>query len=459
MIRSQYGIRTGMCGSVVIKGFVGRAEYVSQLTQLSQIGHNTQVRYIARGSTCSKSPFLLHPNVKVRKPKTKEELAEERFNELLHSKNRFIRWGAFLRTESFNKNLTKFLFVLYGIFLVYGYYYMKRLYVKDHELRDLLIKQEQNGTNEYENLRIKQLQNKLRTRDSIKLARYEKLIEEDAIKDFDGIELENVDQNKENTNILPARDTTPFYEIKAAEYDKGINFEEKMIGMGRRRKWLMKHCKGDVLEVACGTGRNIKYVDIDKINSITFLDSSKQMMEIAHKRFRDRFPTFKKAAFVVGRAENLLELAQDNSKFEAGDVPDTKVKYDTIIEAFGLCSHEDPLRALNNFTKLLKPDGRIILLEHGRGDKKFINKILDKRAAKRLETWGCRWNLDIGELLDDSGLDVVKEERSHMGTTWCIVAKRKCDVKRQDEIGFFEKYIKSSVDRKIQSITDNNNSN
>lgn len=79
---------------------------------------------------------------------------------------------------------------------------------------------------------------------------------------------------------------------------------------------------------------------------------------------------------------------------------------------------------MKNFQELLKPGGRIVLLEHGRGSVGLINKILDKRAKRRLETWGCRWNLDIGEILDDSGLDVVEEYTSHLGTTWCVVAKR-----------------------------------
>ena len=99
----------------------------------------------------------------------------------------------------------------------------------------------------------------------------------------------------------------------------------------------------------------------------------------------------------------------------------------------------------------MKPHGRLVLLEHGRGRYSIINKILDKRSVKRLETWGCRWNLDIGEILDDSGLEIVEEKRVHWGTTWCIVAKQKGDIKKQDEVGFFEKYIGSSIKEKYEN--------
>lgn len=338
---------------------------------------------------------------------------------------------------------------------------MKKLYAKEKELERLEEKSKSGEANEYELLRIKQLRGKLRRRDELKLASYEKM-RENGTDSFDGITLDNNDQNKLNENILPARDTTEFYEGKAEEYDKGVNFEEKIIFMGSRRKWLMRHCEGDVLEVASGTGRNLKYLDANHINSITFLDSSEKMMEITYKKFKKMYPSFKKAAFVVGKAENLVDLAKANvpanddkhSMEEITSVKSdtTKVKYDTIIETFGLCSHYDPVQSLKNFAALLKPEGRIILLEHGRGTYEFVNKILDDRAEKRLKTWGCRWNLDIGEILDDSGLEIVDESRAHFGTTWCIVAKKKGSIKKKEEVGFFEKYFGSSIKKKLESM-------
>lgn len=405
--------------------------------------------------------FVSKPNTRVRRPKLQEDLAREKFEEQLNSDIWWVRWGAIARSEKFTKGMTKYLVGVYIVFLFFGGWYMKRLYRKEKDLESLEWKQSMGGTNEYENLRIKELRNHLRTRDRLKLDIYKKMREEQGIENFDGIQLENNDQNKLNENILPSRDTTEFYDQKAEEYDDGVNFEERAIFMGRRRKWLMRHCEGDVLEAACGTGRNIKYLDPALLNSITFLDSSERMMEITHRKFRDAFPTFKKAAFVVGKAENLVDLAQgthkdgskedlntDNHDIDVVKKGSTKVQYDTVLEAFGLCSHEDPVKALKNFVFLLKPGGRIVLLEHGRGEYGFVNKILDKRAEKRLKTWGCRWNLDIGEILDDSGLEIVEERRTHFGTTWCIVAKRKGDVKKKSEIGFIEKYFQSGLKEK-----------
>ncbi|CAK9441300.1 uncharacterized protein LODBEIA_P51690 [Lodderomyces beijingensis] len=238
-------------------------------------------------------------------------------------------------------------------------------------------------------------------------------------------------RNGDNTSVMQAEDTTDFYDAKAKEYDDAVKWEERGILMGGKRRWLMSHIKGDVLEIACGTGRNIPYLSsyIDKVKSYTFLDSSQNMVEITKDKFHNAFPHFKKVAFTKGKAEDLLEMAGD----------DQSLKYDTIIEAFGLCCHEDPVRVLQNMASLLKPGGRIILLEHGRSKWQFMNNHLDFRSKKRWETWKCRWNLDIGELVDEAGLDITQEKRAHLSTTWMLVLKRPEDPKNQDEKPFLDK--------------------
>ncbi|AET38720.1 putative RNA methyltransferase Ecym_3223 [Eremothecium cymbalariae DBVPG len=399
-----------------------------------------------------------------RRVKTKGELEEENLERQMKSSDLIVRWGAIARSEKFKKGMTKYMIGAYLIFLLYGFHFMKKVYYKDKELENLTQKANAGCINEYEALRLKELSGKLRTRDKLKLDEYRRMQKEDStLENFDGISLENNDQNRLNEHVLPPRDTTEFFDAKAETYDQDLSFESKIIMMGRRRKWLTRHCKGDVLEVACGTGLNVEYLDPTKINSITFLDSSEKMMEITNKKFRERFPNFKKAAFVLGKAEELVDMASVDPVAKSDDENSTnciekvssgnaRIHYDTIIQSFGLCSHYDPVKALQNFATLLKPGGRIVLLEHGRGTYDFINKILDARAVKRVETWGCRWNLDIGEILDDSGLEIVEEKRTHLGTTWCIVAKRKGESKRKDEVGFVEKYLRSGVRARLDQF-------
>lgn len=68
----------------------------------------------------------MNSNRVIRKQKTKEELAKERFEEQLRSPNRFVRWGAIARSEKFSKGMTKYMIGAYVIFLIYGLFFTKK---------------------------------------------------------------------------------------------------------------------------------------------------------------------------------------------------------------------------------------------------------------------------------------------------------------------------------------------
>ncbi|ODV84987.1 hypothetical protein CANARDRAFT_199814 [[Candida] arabinofermentans NRRL YB-2248] len=393
---------------------------------------------------------------KTKKIKTPEQIKaeedEKKYQEAINSDSWFRKWGAITASFEFNRKATKYYIGLYIIFIGYGIHYFQKLYNRDVEKKDLLNKRDlilsQGGTlTEWERLRLRELGGDLiRTTDVEKLKAYLKLRDEWQAK-VDACETEEekkalgefnpspqdieplVDHSHEHS-VLPPKDLTEFYDNIAEDYDSQISSEELFSLMSRKRKWVMKHCKGDVLEVASGTGRNIPYMNPSNVSSYTFLDTSTKMMEVTYEKFKQTWPEFSKVKFVVGKAEDLLNLTGGN-----------KIKYDTIVETFGLCSHQDPVKALENMKGLLKPGGRIVLLEHGRGTFDFINSKLDSRAEKHSESWGCRWNLDIGELVDESGLEITEEKRSHFGTTWCIVAKMPGDVIEIEELGFFDKYF------------------
>lgn len=216
---------------------------------------------------------------------------------------------------------------------------------------------------------------------------------------------------------IPApRDTTEIFDNMAKEYDNKIWLEELTSHIWYRRRQVMKNVRGDVLEVSCGTGRNIPYFDPDEINSITFLDSSKTMLELSREKFTNKFPTFSRVQYVRGRAEDLATMAEKSGQ-----------RFDTIYETFGLCSHENPDQALKNFEKLLRKNGRIVLLEHGRSTYDSLNKTMDKKAEERVKEWGCRWNLDIDAIVRNSGLEVIQAKRYHFGSTYFYLLKRKGD--------------------------------
>jgi len=97
--------------------------------------------------------------------------------------------------------------------------------------------------------------------------------------------------------------------------------------------------------------------------------------------------------------------------------------FDTVVSTFSLCSVNDPKRVLNEMQRVCKEDGTILLLEHGKSKWIWLNRILDRGVDKHVQEWGCRWNKDILQLIKEAGMDVIKINRWHFGTTYYIIAK------------------------------------
>ena len=100
--------------------------------------------------------------------------------------------------------------------------------------------------------------------------------------------------------------------------------------------------------------------------------------------------------------------------------------FDTILQTMGLCSTPNPSGLLAHLGSMINPDkGQILLLEHGRSHYTWLNRILDNTAPAHADRFGCWWNRDIGRIVEDSGLEVIKIQRYHLGTTWWVELKPK----------------------------------
>jgi hypothetical protein len=60
------------------------------------------------------------------------------------------------------------------------------------------------------------------------------------------------------------------YDVIAQSYDSMVGWDENVMGMWLLRKWLVKpNARGEVLEVATGTGRNLSlYQEVRKLISL-----------------------------------------------------------------------------------------------------------------------------------------------------------------------------------------------
>ncbi len=207
-------------------------------------------------------------------------------------------------------------------------------------------------------------------------------------------------------------------------FDNSVDFYEQFSGIRRWRKRLAREAEGHVLEVSAGTGRNSDYYRLKKCKSLTFVDLSEGMVELAEKKFKRLHPEYDKpvsprppVAFVTQSALEPLPDGIIEEVTRSGG-------YDTILQTMGLCSTPEPARLLMHLGTLTHPErGRVLLLEHGRSYYDWLNNILDKMAAERADKQGCWWNRDIEQIVEDSGLVVERMRRKHFGTLYIVEAR------------------------------------
>jgi ubiquinone/menaquinone biosynthesis C-methylase UbiE len=163
-------------------------------------------------------------------------------------------------------------------------------------------------------------------------------------------------------------------------------------GLARWRRWLVAGAGGRVLDLGCGTGRNLP-----------LLPASARAVGLepawpALRRARRRAPH---VALVVGSAEAL--------PFRDGT-------FDTVLSGLVFCSVEDPPRALGEVRRVLRPGGRLRMLEHVRSTrpwKAWLQRRLQP-AWTRL-TGGCHPDRDTEATVEAAGYEIEPAGRRARG--------------------------------------------
>lgn len=198
----------------------------------------------------------------------------------------------------------------------------------------------------------------------------------------------------------------------APGYDGEIERDEASSGILELRKKMAGRASGRVLEVAGGTGRNLNFYSDEAIADLLIIDYSEKMLQVAAQKVAES-----RATQAGGGVASRVTLAVTDAARMAA-VP--SAAYDTVVDTFGLCSFEAPERALGEMVRVCKPDGQILLLEHGVSDWSALAWWQQHRLNRHVVRWGCYWNRDILQLVEDAGLRVDEVERRHLGTTYLL---------------------------------------
>ncbi|MCU4801271.1 methyltransferase domain-containing protein [Halobacteria archaeon HArc-gm2] len=164
---------------------------------------------------------------------------------------------------------------------------------------------------------------------------------------------------------------------------------------GRYREQLFSRADGRVLDVACGTGINFRYLPDDV--ELTGVDLSEAMLERAREQ-----------AAELGRDVDL-------QRADAADLPYPDDSFDTVISSLSTCTFPEPITVLREMDRVCRPDGRILLLEHGRSSLGPVARFQDWWAPRHFESMGCRWNQEPADLVAEAGFDSFEVRKRFLG--------------------------------------------
>ncbi|MFI7282810.1 class I SAM-dependent methyltransferase [Micromonospora chersina] len=201
--------------------------------------------------------------------------------------------------------------------------------------------------------------------------------------------------NTAKTSESPTARQRRVWDKTAPSYDKQIAFFEK-VQFGGGREWIGDRARGRVLEVAVGTGRNLSHYPADA--TLTGIELSPAMLTIAAQRAAD-----------LGRDVDLREGDAEN-------LPFSDASFDTVVCVLSLCTIPDPATAIKEMKRVLKPGGRLLLLDHigSSWPPIYVAQWLLERLTIRAA--GEHFTRRQLPLVQAAGFRIVETERLKAGT-------------------------------------------
>ncbi len=155
-----------------------------------------------------------------------------------------------------------------------------------------------------------------------------------------------------------------------------------------QRRRVVPRAAGRVLEVGIGTGLNLSFYDPQKVMHLVGIDPAQQMHRLARRRSEK-----------AGLPVELHALSADR-------LPLDSASFDSVVCTYTLCSVPDPMAALAEMRRVLRPGGKLLFAEHGLAPDRQV-----ARWQARLEPYwsriagGCHLSRDVPALLAEAGFD------------------------------------------------------
>ena len=159
--------------------------------------------------------------------------------------------------------------------------------------------------------------------------------------------------------------------------------------VARVRAACVPHARGEVLEVGIGSGLNLPFYSREVFH-VFGVEPPAELRQMAQRR----------AANVPMKVKFLLQSAEEHLPLADGAI-------DTVVITWTLCSIPDAAQALREVKRVLKPEGRLLFVEHGRAPDDSVAKWQDRLTpAWKCIAGGCHLNRKMDDLITAAGFRI-----------------------------------------------------
>ena len=179
-----------------------------------------------------------------------------------------------------------------------------------------------------------------------------------------------------------------------------IRFACSQPAVMKDRSKIVPKAEGQVLELGCGGGINLQFYDRERVEKLTGLDPSAELLDYTRSEAASR-----------GIDMEILDGIGEAMPFQDDS-------FDTVLTTFTLCSVQDGAQVLKEMRRVLKPDGKILFLEHGRAPDSGPEK-----WQQRLEPmWkhiagGCHLHRQVIKKFESNGFAVADTDSHYAPKT------------------------------------------
>jgi SAM-dependent methyltransferase len=181
----------------------------------------------------------------------------------------------------------------------------------------------------------------------------------------------------------------------AAIYDRGLKSTEEA-GLGEMRRRILTQAEGRTIDLGAGTGVNIELFP-EAVSELVLAEPDPHML----KQLRTKLAASSVDASVVEAPAENLPFADDS--------------FDTAVFTLVLCTVPDPVAALAEAARVLKPGGKLLFVEHVRAESPGLARWQDRfEKPWRFLADGCHCNRDTVSLIEAAPFTLEQVERDDL---------------------------------------------